>query len=447
MTGYDESKITKDKLYESAKNLYQLKDQLEKHLSHKTNTLFDIQDKILLYDLTNTYFEGTMRGSTLARYGKSKEKRNDAKLVVLALVVNIHGFLKYSSILEGNTADCTTLEQMINKIQNHTSSQKGIVVIDAGIATKENLNYLQQSGYQYVCVNRVNLKNYEAVQGKEQVILQTKNKNEVRIQAISTDISTDYYLRIKSQAKALKESGMKNRFEQRYVEEIQKIAKAVHQKGGVKKISKVYERIGRAKQKYPTAHKLFEIQIETTPSNTLVTNLSWKRITHIEEQVNENLGVYFLRTNLKIDDEKTIWNIYNTIREIESTFRTLKTDLDLRPIFHKTDVASMAHLHLGILAYWLVNTIRHQLKSQGFKNSWQEIVRIANTQKMITTSGTNDQQHIISIRKCSTPEQNLSQIQSILRINSKPFRKRKSVVHKIPPNLFFPSESQHFTLL
>jgi len=118
LTGNDIEKITKDQLYRISKKLYTEKDELEQHLSVHTNKLFDIEDKIMLYDLTNTYFEGRKQGSKLAQYGRSKKKRNDAKLVVLALVVNPGGFIKYSSILEGNMADCNTLEGMINKLQN-----------------------------------------------------------------------------------------------------------------------------------------------------------------------------------------------------------------------------------------------------------------------------------------------------------------------------------------
>lgn len=100
LTGYDMAKVTKDKLYESSLNLYKIKDELEKHLSARTNDLFDIEDKIILYDITNTYFEGEKRSSKLSKFGKSKEKRSDARLVVLALVVNIEGFIRYSSIHE-----------------------------------------------------------------------------------------------------------------------------------------------------------------------------------------------------------------------------------------------------------------------------------------------------------------------------------------------------------
>jgi len=137
-----------------------------------------------------------------------------------------------------------------------------------------------------------------------------------------------------------------------------------------------------------------------------------------------------LRTNMDVTDEVVVWNIYNTIREIENTFRTLKTDLDLRPVYHKKDKPAMAHLHLGLLAYWLVNTVRYQLKGGNINSCWTEIVRIANTQKVITTTGQNTYDQIISIRKCSLPNENLKTIYDILKSEYRPFAKRKSVVHK-----------------
>ena len=98
----------------------------------------------------------------------------------------------------------------------------------------------------------------------------------------------------------------------------------------------------------------------------IATNVSLKR--KISEDAIRESGVYLLRTSLNLQDEQTFWTIYNAIREIEYTFRVLKTDLDLRPIYHKTDAASMAHLHLGLLAYWLVATIRYQLKQKGYQS-------------------------------------------------------------------------------
>src|SRR5215210_2774764 len=119
LTGFPAEKITKDKLYGISHRLYEIKDELEKHLSKRTNELFDFEDKIIIYDLTNTYYEGKMQGSVFAKYGRSKEKRSDAKIVVLAVVVNAEGFLKYSQVFEGNMSDSASLEKI--RSEEHTS--------------------------------------------------------------------------------------------------------------------------------------------------------------------------------------------------------------------------------------------------------------------------------------------------------------------------------------
>lgn len=430
LTGYAADKVTKDRLYESALRLYRAKDVLERHLSNRTNELFDLADKIILYDLTNTYFEGEKRHSRLAKFGRSKEKRSDAKLVVLALVVNIEGFIKYSSILEGNIADCNTLSAMIEKLAAHTCKGPAVVVLDAGIATEENLKLIQAKGYAYLCVSRTRLKDYKYVPGRLTTFLDTKSKQTIRLRSVTVEKNTDYYLEVKSPSKEKKEEGMKLQFEKRFEEELQKIQMALHTNGGVKKWDKVHQRIGRATERYPSVQHYYDITVKGDAGKNLATEITWEKDEKKHLQINESLGIYFLRTNLDVQEEFVVWNIYNTIREIENAFRTLKTDLDLRPIYHKNDDATMAHLHLGILAYWLVNTVRYQLKHNGIKSCWREIVRIGNTQKVVTTSGTNTYDKSITTRKCTVPSDNLIRIYNILQTKHQPFTKRKSVVHK-----------------
>lgn len=439
LTGYDGEKITKDKLYQSALSLYDIKDDIERHLSHRTNELFHLQDKILLYDLTNTYFEGAVKNSKVAKFGRSKEKRSDARLIVLALVINTEGFIKYSALHEGNIADCKTLAQMMDKLTIHTCVQKAIVVLDAGIATEENLQYIVSKGYYYLCVSRARLKDYTFKPDSHTVLMETKSKQIVTLKSIQTEKNTDYYLEIKSPAKAHKENAMKQQFEQRFELELQKIQQSIDKKGGVKKTTKVHERIGRAKEKYPSIQHYYNIEVAADNTTQKATNMKWTKDIEKHEQKTNELGIYFLRTNLDMKDEVTMWNVYNTIREIENTFRTLKTDLDLRPIYHKTDKASMAHLHLGLLAYWLVNTLRHQLKKEKINYGWSEIVRIANTQKMVTTSGQNMYDRIVTVRKCTQPTEKLKQLYLALRINQTPFKKQKSVVHKTNDEKKLPS--------
>jgi transposase len=430
LTGYDLSKMNKDRLYKSALKLNSIKEVLEQHLSNRTNELFDIQDKIMLYDLTNTYFEGEKRNSKLAKFGRSKEKRSDSKLVVLALVVNIYGFIKHSSVHEGNFSDCKDLEKVIKSLDYSTGVNKPIIVIDAGIATKKNLELIREKGYHYLCVSRTKLKNYKFDTNRLVVHLETKSKKKVVLKKVVSPEHTDYWLEITSEMKAKKEQGMKTQFETRYEEALTIIKAAVEKKGGIKRADKVNQRIGRAKEQYPSAQGRYEIQLKLDENNVNVKEMSWTKIDVKDQQAEDQLGRYFLRTSLDMKDEVIVWNVYNTIREIENTFRTLKTDLDLRPIYHKRDASTVAHLNLGLLSYWLVNTIRCQLKSNGIHHCWSEIVRIGNTQKVISTTGYNKAKKEITVRKCSEPEKKLQELQQALKIRKKPFVKIKSVVHK-----------------
>jgi len=434
ITGYPVEKITKDKLYHISLSLYEVKDELEKHLSKRTNELFDLDDKIILYDLTNTYFEGAVRSSKIAKFGRSKEKRTDARLVVLAVVVNTEGFLKYSQIFEGNIADCATLAKVIDELSLRTSSleRNPTVVLDAGIATEDNLKLLKEKKFGYMCVSRSGMKQYTVDASSQPVKICDKKGQPLILQKVTVADSTDNWLLVNSEAKALKESGMNSRFSQRFEEGLTKIKDSLGKKKGVKKQQKVWERIGRLKEKYASIHKYYEIASEVD-NKAVVTMLTWK-----QKPLEKNEGYYLLRTTLDQKDEKTQWTIYNTIREIEATFRTLKTDLDLRPIYHKTDKASMAHLHLGLLAYWTVNTIRHQLKQKKINNEWRDIVRIMNTQKMVTTTMANEYNQQIIIRQCSEPTEQVNEIYTALKFKPKPFIRKKSVV---PPAEFKKTKS------
>jgi hypothetical protein len=375
-----------------------------------------------------------MKNSKTAKFGRSKEKRNDAKIIVLAVVINREGFLKYSNVFEGNMTDCKTLETMIDALSHKTSytDRKPLVVLDAGIATDENLKLLKKKHYDYMCVSRSNLKQYHADIENKPVEIIDKRNQPIELMKVKTDEQDgDNYLWVKSKAKALKENSMNGLLSQRFEEGAQSIGEGINKKGGTKKLDKVYERIGRLKQKYPSVHKYYDIIVKDNGEG-IVTSISCKHKKGANPD--KKAGIYFLRTTLDENDEKTFWSIYNVIREIEYTFRVLKTDLDLRPIYHKTDDASMAHLHLGILAYWLVATIRYQLKQKGYKHDWREIVRTMDTQKCVTTTVKNIKDEIISVRQCTEPTIKAKQIYELLNYKTLPFYRKKSVV--LPERIF-----------
>ena len=342
-------------IYKVAPNLYGLKDKLETHLCRKTDDLFNLTNRIVLFDLTNFYFEGRKERSAKAQYGRSKEKRNGCKLLVMALCVNAEGFIRYSSILAGNTADPDSLPDMIDTLSQKTRTpsnpeRKVLVCLDAGIATEENLRKIKEKGYNYLCVSRTRLTDYEISEDCQSVKVLDTRKQEITLRQVKHEADGDYYLEINSPAKAVKESSMNRQWRERFEQELTKARDALGRKGGKKTYEKVIERVGRAIQKYPSIAKYYVIDYlrdENNPKN--MADIQWRIA--VPENVDRQSGIYFLRTNVERLDEKSTWDYYNLIREIECTNRQLKTDLNLRPIYHKKDDCSDAHLFLGLLSY------------------------------------------------------------------------------------------------
>jgi hypothetical protein len=360
-------------------------------------------------------------------------------------------------VLEGNMNDAASLEGMINKLRVKTSSaaRKAIVVMDAGIATEANLKMIKEKGYDCLCVSRSSMKNCLLCEDASPVYVTDRKKQKIMLEKVSSPDSEDYYLKVESEARRQKECSMNSRFQSGFESGLGKIAAGLLKKGGVKQEDKVYERIGRLKQKYPSIHRYYgisyEVETETVKKRSskeaiekrTVKSVSWK--VREEMEVNKRSGIYFLRTSLQ-DTEKILWQTYNTIREIEATNRVLKTDPDLRPIYRKKDESAMAHLHLGIPAYRAVNTIRYQLKKKeepgrtlepaeeetdnSIHFQWKETVRIMNTQKAVTTPAQNKADEVIMIRKCSEPSEKVKAIYDKLNYRHTPFKKKKFVVHK-----------------
>jgi transposase len=426
------------KVYSVADWFLKEKERIEKYLCHVTDDLFHPTNRVMLFDLTNFYFEGRKEGSLKAQYGRSKENRRDCKLLVLALCINTDGFIRYSSILEGNTADPKSLPDMVDKLiaENPAGASpdgKVLVVMDAGISTKENLELIKAKGYNYLCVTRRALTEYTVKPGAKTVTVYDCKKRPIELQEVEAD-GEDYYLKVKSPAKALKEESMNRKFRKRFEEGMKAIAASVTKKGGTKKYEAVVKRIGKLEGRYPSIARYYSITVEKDEKEK-ATSVTWA----VEVPDEEVFGTYFLRTNVKTLDEKTAWDYYNLIREIECSNRQLKTDLNLRPIYHRKDERSDAHLFLGLLSYWIVNIIRHQLKKENERRKkadpdpeaeyptpyWTEIVDIMSTQKAVTSTAYNAMGEKVKMRICSKPTEQAAEIYSMLKYKSMPFRKIK----------------------
>lgn len=437
--------------YEVAPALYELKDRLEDHLCRRTDSLFNVTNRIALFDLTNFYFEGRKDASKKAQYGRSKEKRSDCKLLVLALCINAAGFIRYSCILAGNTSDPDSLPAMVDTLATRcrvpvSPEQRVLVCLDAGIATDDNLVKIREKGYDYLCVSRSRQKDYELEPDAENVKVLDSRQQPISLTRVRHEEGGDYYLEINSPGKQLKEESMNRLFKERFEKELTKARESLSKKGGKKAYEKVIERVGRAIGKYPSISKYYVIDYirdEKNPKN--MGDIQWRIA--VPENVDRLSGIYFLRTNREKLDEQTTWDYYNLIREIECTNRQLKTDLSLRPIYHQKDGRSDAHLFMGLIAYWIVNTIRYRMKVVNQRREqeankdkkpdekrkrfptpfWTEIVRRMSTQKAVTTEAVNAMGEKVTVQLCSTPKKEAAEIYEMLGYKKMPFWRKVKV--------------------
>jgi hypothetical protein len=424
----DEYSLNHKQLYTLSDQLYDQRERIDKHIYNKVCDWFKLEDKLVIFDISNTFFEGSKSNSKLAQFGRSKEKRSDCRLVVFTGVINAEGFIRHWRIYEGNKADSATLDDMIEDLENHsTDTEKKTVVMDAGIATEENLATLRDKNYKYVCVSRIPLKTYEAIDPDKlhQEQLSGKNKTNIQLSILTQDQYPDTWMYVKSPGKARKEESMNQKLSDRYLQDLQSLKDGLQKKGTVKKTSKVYEKLGRLKEQHSRVSHLYPVEV--SEKEGIVTGISWQ-LDMSKEKKQKLEGVYFIRTNHEHSDESQLWKIYNTIREVESTFRCLKSDLNIRPVHHQLDSRVQSHIYLTILAYQLVNTIRHLLKKSDIHFDWKNIVRLMQTQITQTVIIPTDKK-TIHLRKPSEPSKAVEAIYNACQCKHTIKPKRKYVVY------------------
>jgi len=424
---------THRKLYEAARRLYTQKENVEDYLYEHFSSKYPDRMRLCLYDLTNFYFEGRKEGSTLAQFGRSKEKRKDAKLVSLALMTNGQGFIRRSKIYRGNISEPSTLREVISELEPDGKKDTGlftsnpVVVMDAGIATEENLEYLRNNGFDYLCVSRSGLQDYTLSETGSKTVFDNRNHAiELSLVASSNKDDGDLYLYVKSGMKQQKEESISSKLTKRFIEGLENIKSSLSKKRGIKEEGQVNQRIGRLRQKYPSISKLYKIELKVD-ENKRVVDLIYE-----QSKPNKEEGVYFIRSSQNRLTEELIWDIYNILREIESTFRCLKTDLDIRPIHHQKDNNTEAHIFVGIVAYQLVHAIRRAMKQESINHSWRRIRNIMSSQTVVTTRMKLENKDSLVLRNATRPNQEQTKIYHALKFKqTNPKMRKKAVVpHK-----------------
>ncbi len=410
------------------KALYRISDQLLKHkaalegfLYTQERTLFDFEEVITLYDLTNTYCEGTGQGNANAALGKSKEKRSDCPLVTLALVLDASGFPKRSEIFAGNISEPETLARMIGKLASRHTDSAPTVVLDAGIATEENIAWLVEHGYRYLVVSRRRHREFDPDQA---TLIKEDGELTIRAQRCINADTGEVELYCHSSQREKKDQCIAELFAKRFEAALEKLAEGLHKKGTVKRYEKVLQRLGRLREKYARAAQFYEVDVAQDAASGKATAIHWRRIKPIAQTLP---GVYCLRTNEQDWDEATLWRTYTMLTDLEAVFRSLKSELGLRPIFHrKTDRVS-GHLFISVLAYHLVHTIRFQLKAAGIHLSWEGVRRELAGQDRVTVTLRRADGKTVHIRKATRAEPRQYVIYDALGISDKPGRTEKTI--------------------
>jgi len=408
------------RLYRASDALMQHREAIEAHVFGAVTQLFALEETVTLYDLTNTYFEGQAEHNDKAQHGHSKERRTDCALVTLGLVLDGSGFVRRSKTFEGNVGEGPTLQVMLSGLK---APPGALVIMDAGIATQANIDWLIENKYRYLVVRRGGTRQFDAAQS---VGTQTAGGDAVRLQKIISADGKELELYCHSVGREAKEQAMVERFCKAFEAGLQKLADGLSKPRGEKNAEKLLVRIGRLKQKSRGASQHYSLTLAKDENGKKATALSWEKQL-VQGTMATHAGVYCLRTNVLDWDEQKLWQTYSTLTDIESVFRSLKGELGLRPVFHQKEGRADGHLFITVLAYQCVQVIRKTLKAQGINDSWATLRKTMEVQRRVTTSMQRSDGRSIHIRKSTKAEPALMRIYLALGINAAPGGTKKLV--------------------
>jgi len=419
---YDFAAMNLQQLYRISDRLWRHKNALEDFLYRRERSLFEFDEVITLYDLTNTYFEGSARGNANAALGHCKQKRFDCPLVTLALVLDSSGFPRRSEVFAGNVNEAWTLERMVAKLTPGDATHKPTVVLDAGIATEDNIAWLVDNAYRYIVVSRRAHSQFDAQQA---VWIKNDKQQRIRAQRVVNPTTGEVELYCHSEQREKKEQAIQALFAKRLEGALEKLAAGLHRKSCVKRYDKVLERIGRLKQRYARAARYYDITVEPDPDSDKAKTIHWQRNKTIDDTLP---GVYCLRTNQTDWNEATLWHTYTMLTDLEAVFRSLKSELGLRPVFHRNTARVSGHLFISVLAYHLVHTLRFQLKACDIHLSWEGLRRELKGQDRVTVELKREDGKTVHVRKATRAEPRQQLIYDALGISDRPGSTEKTVM-------------------
>jgi len=408
------TKTSKDRLYRTSDQLLTHRKSIESALRKHEQDLFSLRRSVVLYDVTNTHFEGVCESNPKAKHGKNKQKRNDCRQVALGMAFDEQGFALAHEVFEGNMADTKTLVVMLDRLDLRDDELKPVVILDAGFASEANIAMLEERGYCYL-INitrgrRMKYREYFEKETFEALPGRTAQK-QVEVKTITDPENASRRLVLcRSTQRRIKEEAMISKAESRFLSDAESLRQRV-EKGRLKKPEIIERKIGALKQKHPRVSRFYDIDLAEL-------SLS---IVRRDEKIEEALslcGDYVLKTDQSLD-AATLWQLYMTLLKAENGFRLLKGSLGMRPNYHQLEDRVDGHIFISVLAYHLLTWFRHKFEQAGDMREWKTIRRLLSTHSLVTTRLPLKDGRIISIRKPSIPDAEQARVYAILEIDWK----------------------------
>ena len=421
LLGIDFETVSAMQLYRASDALVKHREAIEAHLFDRALGLFDLQPTVTLYDLTNTYFEGEASDQPLAQRGHSKEKRSDCPLLTLGLMLDASGFVRRSQLFAGNVREHRTLAGMLEALHAPAGA---LVVMDRGVATDACITWLREHGYRYLVVSRERQRQFDA---EAAVSVRTQSNQTVHLHKVVSTDPDEVRLYCYSEERAQKERAIVERVATRFEAALTQLHDGLARPRAHKRLAQVWQRIGRLKARHTRAAKHYQIEVTADEAGKNAVAVTWTRRLQ-DGSMATHPGVYCLRSSETDWDEDALWRTYTTLTDVEAVFRSLKSELGLRPIYHHKPRRADGHLFLTVIAYQLVQVIRTRLRAHGEHASWATLRRILEGQQRVTATFRRPDGRTLHVRTTTQAEPEQRAIYDALGVDPQPGRVRKTII-------------------
>lgn len=365
-------KVNSARLYRTLDTILPLKSDIETHLKQRVGELFSPDFDLLLYDVTSTYFEGQAKANPQAKHGYSRDHRGDCKQVCIGLVATQDGFPLAYEVFSGNRADVTTVKEMVEIMESKYGRARRIWVMDRGMVSEDNLKFLRnRGGFYLVGTPRGMLKRFEAY------LLDSdwsKVQEGIEVKLVNSPNGQETFVLCRSADRREKEKAIHERFAERIEAGLSKLDKELKRTRKKRDRAVLERRIGRLLGKNSRAAGGFKIEVVEDKTCPASLQLRWRRIEAWRQWSSLSEGCYLLRTNLTEQSPEKLWQTYMQLTDVEAVFRTGKSDLKIRPIWHQLEHRVQGHILFSFLAYALWKTLQIWMERSGLGRGVRTVI-------------------------------------------------------------------------